>query len=60
MTALMSPYTDADGITWYPVAHALGGLGYSLTEDSQRRWQELADKHVAELIVRFTPGRKAA
>lgn len=41
---LLPPVTDKDGITWYPVLHALGGICYSFTEESQRIWQELADK----------------
>lgn len=53
MTELMKPYTDDHGTTWYPVSHALGGIVCSFTEDSQRRWQELADKQRAALETMF-------
>lgn len=38
-----------DGFTLYPVRHALGAIVYSFTEESQRRWQEYADKQTAQL-----------
>jgi hypothetical protein len=49
---LMASFTDEHGITWYPVKHALGAIVCSLTKESQKLWQELADRQSAQLIER--------
>lgn len=43
------PVVSVDGFTLYPVRHALGAIVYSFSEESQRLWQELADRQTADL-----------
>lgn len=47
---LLPPHTDEHGTTWYPVRHALGGIVCSLTPESQKLWQDYADKQSARLL----------
>lgn len=47
----LPPYTDEHGTIWYPVQHALGGIVSSLTPESQKIWQDYADKQSARLTA---------
>jgi len=49
MTELMPPINDENGNTWYPVQHALGGVVCSLTPESQKIWQDFADRQREKL-----------
>lgn len=47
---VLPPVVDPDDLfTLYPVRHANGYIVYSLTPESQKLWQDFADKEVAEL-----------
>ncbi len=50
----LPPFTDKDGIIWYPVVHALGDVVCSLTPESQKLWQDLANKQFRRLIESLT------
>lgn len=50
MISLMDPIVDPEnGFMLYPVLHALGGIVYSFSPESQKLWHDLADKQRNEL-----------
>lgn len=57
MNSLLPSYVDENGTTWYPVQHANGAVVCSITPESQKLWQDYADKQRAKLLDRLSQNK---